>query len=109
GALKPDAATALADRLRLSGRERRTLLSWPSTLSQLRSPPRFSPSSVAKLDLSAEELLASLAVLPGPARRDILRAIRKSPVELEIAGRDLVKAGLAPGPEVGRALARTLA
>ena len=109
GALKPDAATALADRLRLSGRERRTLLSWPSTLSKLRSPPRFSPSSVAKLDLSAEELLASLAVLPGPARRDILRAIRQGPVELEIAGRDLVKAGLAPGPEVGRALARTLA
>ena len=109
GALKPDAARALADRLRLSGRERRTVLSWPSTLSKLRCLPRLSPSSVANLDLSAEELLASLVVLPGPARHDILRAMRHSPVELEIAGRDLVKAGLAPGPEVGRALARTLA
>ena len=54
------------------------------------------------------ETVALAGALDGAiAARDWLRELRD--VELEIDGRDLIAAGIAPGPELGRRLARALA
>jgi tRNA nucleotidyltransferase (CCA-adding enzyme) len=102
-------AKTLADRLSLAGTDRRILISWPATLQRLGTLPQpLSPSAVAAIRLSSEERLAASAVLSGSAGRALLLAALRGKVTLAIGGRDLVRAGLAPGPQIGRALTRTL-
>jgi len=109
GPMTASAARALAHRLRLAGTERRIVLASPSRWKRLRASRRLTPSAVAELRLTPEERLAALLLLPQAARRRLSRSLEASPVQLSITGADLLRAGFAPGPEIGRALARTLA
>ena len=108
GPMTVAAATALAHRLRLAGTAGRVVLAWPSSWKRLASR-RLTDSGVAELRLTPEERLAALLLLPEAARRRLRRSLEASPVQLSITGADLLRAGWAPGPEIGRALARTLA
>jgi tRNA nucleotidyltransferase (CCA-adding enzyme) len=109
GPMAASAARALAHRLRLAGTARRIVLGWPSSWERLRASPRLTPSAAAELRLTKEEWLPALLLLPEPVRRRLRRSLDASPVRLSITGADLLRAGWAPGPEIGRALARTLA
>jgi tRNA nucleotidyltransferase (CCA-adding enzyme) len=104
-------AGELADRLSLAGEERRLLRSWPETLARLYRPlPRERLSAIADLRLSPDEIAAAAVCSPRPQIRALLREVlERAPIGLAIRGRDLLRAGVAPGPEVGRALAKTLA
>jgi tRNA nucleotidyltransferase (CCA-adding enzyme) len=102
---------ALSDRLALAGEEKRILTSWRETLRRLSAsgrPPR--PSQIAALRLTADETAAAAVCSARKYVRALLRlALLREPVKLSIGGGDLVRSGVSPGPEVGRALARTLA
>ena len=90
----------LSGRLALSGAARRTLERWAFT----RRDPL---GAAARLSLSSEERLAAAAWRPdtGQGRRE--RRLLLDPVVLSIRGADLLRAGISPGPRVGRALAET--
>ena len=107
--LSPVQARSLADRLALSGAQAASLRRWPSVLERLREKNSLSPSSVAKLKLTHDEKAAAKAMLMGPSRRQFARAVRREGITLGIHGGDLLGAGLLPGPDIGRALERTLA
>ena len=109
GPMTASAARELAHRLRLAGTAQRIVLAWPSSWEGLRASRRLTPSAVAELRLTPEERLAAVLLLPEAARRRLRRSLEASPVRLSITGADLLRAGWAPGPEIGRALARTLA
>lgn len=101
----------LADRLALQGRTGRALRGWGSTrrrLARLRRARR--PSAVRALieGLSPEEIGALAVSLPARSALRLLSVARR-PLRLAIGGRDLVAAGVSAGPQVGRALAATLA
>jgi hypothetical protein len=101
----------LADRLALAGEERRILTSWRETLGRLAASGRWPrPSQIAALRLTPDETAAA-AVSSGrkEVRARLAQQLLCKPVELSIGGRDLLGSGVPPGPEVGRALARTLA
>jgi len=66
-------------------------------------------SALASLRLTPDEMAAAAAVLTGAARRAFARGIQRGHITLSISGRDLLQAGLPPGPRIGEALARTLA
>lgn len=101
-------AGELAARLSLVGEAGRVLRVWPDTLDHLRGISRAERSKdPLPREISVEERAAAAAVLP-PADRRRLLAREETPVALQIRGRDLVAAGVSPGPEIGRALARTL-
>ncbi len=101
-------AGELAARLSLVGEAGRVLRVWPDTLDHLRGISRAERSKdPLPREISAEERAAAAAVLP-PADRRRLLAREETPVALRIRGRDLVAAGVSPGPEIGGALARTL-
>ena len=109
--LKAGELGELADRLALAGEERRILTSWRETLGRLAaSGRRPRPSQIAALRLTPDETAAA-AVSSGrkEVRALLVQQLLRKPVELSIGGRDLVRSGVSPGPEVGRALARTLA
>ncbi|HEY6928951.1 MAG TPA: hypothetical protein VJA66_04665 [Thermoanaerobaculia bacterium] len=109
GPLPAAAANALAGRFRLAGKTRRIVLAWPARWGKIRTSALLSASAVADLRLTPEERLASLVLLPETARRRLRRALEAIPVQLSITGEDLIRAGWTPGPEIGRALSRTLA
>ena len=101
----------LADRLALDGEPGRSVRRWESTwrrLSALRRGRR--PSGLRRLvsDLSAAEIGALAAGLDSRQAVRLCDAAFK-PVPLSIRGLDLVRAGVAPGPCVGRALEATRA
>lgn len=105
------AADAVAGRLSLPGRPARIVRAWPRTERALSAADRESPSKLgAKLEgLSDDEVIAAAAMLPPPARRRLLAARRALPdLQLRIRGKDLVAAGVPPGPAIGRALSATL-
>lgn len=107
--ISPEAARALAERLALPGAEARALASWPATLTRLLGSRPLRPSAVADLQLTDEEKAAASAILTGRSRRAFARALRRGGLTLRIGGGDLLLAGVGPGPDIGRALARTLA
>jgi tRNA nucleotidyltransferase (CCA-adding enzyme) len=109
GPITASAASAVAHRLRLAGAARRIVLAWPSSWERLRASRRLTSSAVAELRLTPEERLPALLLLPESARRCLQRSLAASPVRLSITGADLLRAGWAQGPEIGRALSRTLA
>jgi len=99
-----------ADRLALAGRARETWLAWPHTRARgerfggLPAPERTRRIRGLGGDLAA----AVAATLPAGDRAAWIAAVRAPRPELSIRGRDLVAAGVPPGPRVGAALARTL-
>jgi tRNA nucleotidyltransferase (CCA-adding enzyme) len=110
-ALTAGESEALADRLALAGEEKRILTSWHETFGRVSALGRRSrPSQIAALRLTADETAAA-AVCSG--RKEVRALLRQQllgePVTLTIGGGDLLRSGLSPGPEVGRALAKTLA
>jgi len=109
--LAPEAAEILAGRLALAGEQRRILISWPATAARLSGGGRpRRPSEVAGLRLSTNEIAAAAVCSLREDVEAMLRAeLEREPVELSIRGRDLLRAGVSPGPSVGKALARTLA
>jgi tRNA nucleotidyltransferase (CCA-adding enzyme) len=110
---RPDGIRRLADRLAVSGEEGRRLRSWPAVRRLLATGfRRLRPSAMGKRlrGVSDDEILAACSRL-GPADRKALARWldRGARVVLAIRGADLVAGGIRPGPEIGRALERTLA
>ena len=107
-ALMEGEAASLATRLRLSGEEARTL-------AALRAPPRPHPGDDLRpllADTPADILVgrAWLAEADAPPDRAAWAALRTALAAIErpvfpLAGRDIVAAGVPPGPMVGEVLA----
>ncbi len=109
GALDAAALARLSRRLSLAGEEERRLRSFPAFLGELREDPSgATPSALLARGACPEEIAAAAALLGGPAGRRLDRALRASLTRLSIGGRDLVAAGIAPGPRIGHALNVTL-
>jgi tRNA nucleotidyltransferase (CCA-adding enzyme) len=93
--LTTEEAAELCERLNLPKGEAHALKRWPGLRDRFArnaQPPRGG--------LSADESLAIASTLrPGPGRKGLREAA--------IRGRDLVDAGVPPGPAIGRALAAT--
>ncbi len=101
GELPEPACRELALRLGLPASARHELETWPATRHDgLAASGRATP-------LSSDERLAAAALLPatGEGRQRKRRLL--APVALSIRGADLLRAGISPGPRVGRALAET--
>ncbi|HEY3169822.1 MAG TPA: hypothetical protein VGK08_02360 [Thermoanaerobaculia bacterium] len=106
-----ETARTVAARLNLPGRAARVVRAWPRTGRALALADCDSPSKLAaKLEeLSDDELIAAAAMFPPAGRRKVLAARRALPgLRLRIRGKDLVAAGVPPGPAIGRALSATL-
>jgi hypothetical protein len=93
----------------LSVAQAASLRRWPGALEKLLDRNPLLPSAVAELELMSDEKAVAFAILRGRARRDFARAVRREGITLSIGGRDLLRVGVRAGPEIGRALARTLA
>jgi tRNA nucleotidyltransferase (CCA-adding enzyme) len=103
GPLDETGAARLARRLSFAGEQRARLAAWPSTLATLRRNPTHAAAS----RFGADEIAAA-AVLAGPAGRRLERVLASLGIELSIRGRDLIAAGVPPGPHIGRALEAAL-
>jgi tRNA nucleotidyltransferase (CCA-adding enzyme) len=101
--LAEDALAALAARLSIAGPARRILERWRQTRALLGEG-----SAIADPRVTADERIAAAALLT-PGREAIRRRLLAGAPPLSISGADLVAAGIAPGPRVGRALGRTRA
>jgi tRNA nucleotidyltransferase (CCA-adding enzyme) len=103
-------ADAIARRLNFPRAEGIAVRRWPHTAKRLIGAARTPlPRRIAAIEgVSADELLAAAALLPVPIARCLLGARRAAGLHLTIRGRDLLAAGVPPGPAVGRALAATL-
>ncbi len=100
----------LTDRLDFAGRDRARLLSWPRARRLLGAGFADRPVSQRSRraeGLDSEERIAA-AALASPRDRRAILAIAP-PLALTISGTDLLKAGVAAGPRIGIALARTRA
>ncbi|MGE5413165.1 MAG: hypothetical protein ACM3NW_03250, partial [Syntrophomonadaceae bacterium] len=113
GPASADEAASVAMRLGLAGDLARRLSGWPALVAAF-------PRDLARLPLSErrraaarlgpEEILALAVLLPPRDAAALVAAAAPEPAPLlSIGGRDLVAAGVAPGPAVGRALERTRA
>ncbi len=93
--LRTAEARTLGRALNLPRRQRQVLDRWPQLQRRLGRP-----AGAVSADLSDDEMLAAAACFPRrrPASPDPALVVR---------GRDLVAAGIAPGPAIGRALAAT--
>jgi tRNA nucleotidyltransferase (CCA-adding enzyme) len=108
---RPPAELArLAERLAATGESRRVLKSWGATrrllplLSRVRKPSETRRLVAGLAPIEAAAL--SVCLPAGPAER-VLSAAHGT-ARLTISGKDLVKAGVPPGPAIGRALEETL-
>ena len=91
---------------RRSPRARRRRGADPAALA--RTARRLSIAEVAS-GTTNDEVAAAAAALPAARRRALLERAASGAVRLGIRGADLLAAGVAAGPAVGAALARTLA
>jgi tRNA nucleotidyltransferase (CCA-adding enzyme) len=110
GDAPPESLVEAADRLALAGPALETWLAWPQTRAR---GERFAglplPERRRRVrGLTGDIAAAVAATLPTPDRAAWTAAMRAPGPELRIRGRDLVAAGVPPGPRVGTALARTL-
>jgi tRNA nucleotidyltransferase (CCA-adding enzyme) len=100
----------LSDRLGVTGEARRAFQRWSATRRLL---PRLSrarkPSETRRLlaGLAPVETAALSVCLPPRAAERVLSAAHGT-ARLTISGKDLVEAGVPPGPAIGRALEETL-
>lgn len=109
--LHADALDALSRRLALGSRAAVVLSTGPPRMARVRrleaekAPPH---RLAADLDRASPEELLMLAAIG--LEETVTRYLSKHrPLELEISGRDLLALGYDPGPELGQALAQTLA
>ncbi len=103
------AVRRLSRRLSLAGGEAAKIRAGPEVVRALRDGGRrVSPSELLARGLSGDEIAAAAAALPGAAAGRLDRALSALETRLAIGGRDLLAAGLAPGPSIGRALEATL-
>lgn len=113
GPIGARALAAIADRLAVAGRERRALYGWHDLRAILAAgAKRRRPVEIARVlrGRSRDEVVAVASELRAEERRTLLHAIAVSrDVRLSIRGSDLIAEGIPPGPEVGHALAATLA
>jgi len=106
----PAELTLLADRLGATGDAGRALHRWGATrrllpdLSRARRPSETRRLLAGLTPVEAAAL--SVCLPPGEAER-VLSAAHGT-ARLRISGRDLVRAGVPPGPAIGRALEETL-
>ena len=111
GTTSERAAREIASRLNLPRGPRQRVAGWPKALRELVRAARGKPGALAALvsRLDDDTVLAAAATAP-PGTSRAIRATRAavSGFRLGIGGADLIAAGIAPGPAVGRALARTL-
>jgi tRNA nucleotidyltransferase (CCA-adding enzyme) len=100
-----------ADRLALAGAARETWLGWRRTRGLARGIASLSGAArIRRARGVPREIAAAVAAtLPARDRAAWVAAVRAPRPELSIRGRDLIAAGVPPGPAVGEALARTLA
>jgi len=111
GDLSTDAADAIARRLNLSTAPAKAVRAWPVAGRAL---VESSDSGAARLAerierLDDDSVVAAAAEAPAPLARRILSIAEAAPgFRLRIRGRDLVAAGIPPGPAIGRALSATL-
>jgi len=98
-----------AERLALAGRARGAFLNWPDTRRRGVGIASGAAGERARRvrGVPADVAAAVAAALTARDRAAWIAAVRARP-ELRIGGRDLLAAGVAPGPRVGEALARTL-
>jgi len=108
--LSEEDAAQLAARLAFAGSAGQALRAWPATLRSLEGLSQLAPAHThARIErLSTEERVAAAATLSASDRRALLAQAEK-PVALRIRGRDLLAAGVRPGPRIGIALSKTLA
>jgi tRNA nucleotidyltransferase (CCA-adding enzyme) len=110
GGLDAAALERLSRRLSLAGEEGRRLRSFPSLLTDIRDDASLAtPSALLARGCTCDEIAAAAARLGGPAGRRLDRTLRAFSTRLRIQGRDLIAAGIAAGPRIGRALKLTLA
>ncbi len=110
GELDPSARERLSRRLSLAGEADRRFRSLSALLGDLREDPsRVTPSALLERVTYPDEIAATAALLGGAAGRRLEQALRVSSTRLQIRGRDLIAAGIAAGPRIGRALKATLA
>jgi tRNA nucleotidyltransferase (CCA-adding enzyme) len=105
------AAREIAARLNLPARAAAAVRGWPQTWGKLAEAARDAASLrlAAVEKLSDDEALAAAATLPAASGRNLLDARRAATdLRLRIRGRDLLAAGVPPGPAIGRALSATL-
>lgn len=100
GELSERGCAELAVRLALPSPARRALERWPAA----RQDP---PGRASSLTLSFDERLAAAAWRPDTGEGRRARRLLLDPAVLTIRGTDLLRAGIPPGPRVGRALAET--
>jgi len=103
--------TELLDRLAFAAPDRDAIVAAATRAPELagRLSEARLPSEIAQAAAGAEPELVALAGALGPARQAKQWLAELSRVRLEIDGADLLAAGVAEGPEIGRALRAALA
>ena len=111
GDLSTDAADAIARRLNLSTAPAKAVRAWPVAGRALVESSDMGAARLAERieRLDDDSVVAAAADAPAPLARRILSIAEAAPgFRLRIRGRDLVAAGIPPGPAIGRALSATL-
>lgn len=107
----PGAEDSLSRRLQLAGAVRRRFLALPDEISailQVADPSVLLSQRVEVVEeRSAEALLLAMASLPLELRRVVAEAAEAARASLPVSGRQLLDAGIPPGPQVGRTLKLT--
>lgn len=112
----PEAAAAIARRLNLPRRAAGIVRGWPelrrsvAAAATVAATGGSAPSALGRIveGASDQAVLATAAIAPPAARKRILAAHGAPVFRLGIRGRDLLEAGVPPGPAIGRALSATL-
>ena len=106
GDVSPEGLARTADRLALSGRAREAWLGWEDDRNRGRGIARSTPAErVRRARGVSPHVAAAVAATLSPRDREAwLRAMSAPRPRLTIRGRDLLAAGVAPGPRVGAAL-----
>ncbi len=106
---EPDAG-AIASRVNLPRGTGRVVREWPATWKSLAHADRTPPPELSRRleGLRDDQVLAAAAISSAPGRRALFSAWSEAAAfRLTIRGRDLVRAGVPPGPAIGRALSAT--
>ena len=110
GESSTDVADAIVRRLNLSSAPSKTVRAWPTWKALSRAGDLGVAALAGRIEgLSEDALLAAAAAASAPLARRLLSIRDAAPAfRLTIRGKDLVAAGIPPGPAIGRALSATL-